>query len=56
VKTLHDAALAVMHTPTGHDRLTALSAEIVPVGEATAEYLGKFVKSEIAKWSVPTVE
>ena len=56
VKTLHDAALAAMHTPAVHDRLTALGAEIVPVGEATAEYLGKFVKSEIAKWSVPIKE
>jgi len=56
VKTLHDAALAAMHTPAVHDRLTALGVEIVPDDEATAEYLGKFVKSEIAKWSVPIKE
>jgi tripartite-type tricarboxylate transporter receptor subunit TctC len=56
VKTLHDAALAAMHTPAVHDRLTALGAEIVPDDEATPEYLGKFVKSEIAKWAVPIKE
>jgi tripartite-type tricarboxylate transporter receptor subunit TctC len=56
VKTLHDAALAAMHTPAVHDRLTALGAEIVPDDEATPEYLGKFVKSEIAKWAVPIRE
>jgi tripartite-type tricarboxylate transporter receptor subunit TctC len=56
VKTLHDAALAAMHTPAVHDRLTALGAEIVSDDEATPEYLGKFVKSEIAKWAVPIKE
>jgi tripartite-type tricarboxylate transporter receptor subunit TctC len=56
VKTLHDAALEAMHTPMVHDRLTALGAEIVPDNEATPEYLGKFVESEIAKWAVPIKE
>jgi tripartite-type tricarboxylate transporter receptor subunit TctC len=56
VKTLHDAALTAMHTPAVHDRLTALGAEIVPDDEATPEYLGNFVKSEIAKWAVPIKE
>jgi tripartite-type tricarboxylate transporter receptor subunit TctC len=56
VKTLHDAALAAMHTPAVHDRLTALGAEIVPDDQATPEYLGKFVKSEIAKWAIPIRE
>jgi tripartite-type tricarboxylate transporter receptor subunit TctC len=56
VKTLHDAALEAMHTPMVHDRLTALGAEIVSDNEATPEYLGKFVKSEIEKWAVPIKE
>jgi tripartite-type tricarboxylate transporter receptor subunit TctC len=56
VKTLHDAALVAMHMPAVHDRLTALGAEIVPDDEATPEYLGKFVKTEIAKWAVPIRE
>jgi tripartite-type tricarboxylate transporter receptor subunit TctC len=56
VKTLHDAALEAMHTPMVHDRLTVLGAEIVSDNEATPEYLGKFVESEIAKWAVPIRE
>jgi tripartite-type tricarboxylate transporter receptor subunit TctC len=53
---LHDAALEAMHTPMVHDRLTAPGAEIVSDKEATPEYLGKFVKSEIEKWAVPIKE
>jgi hypothetical protein len=45
-----------MHTPIVHDRLTGLGAEIVSDNEATPEYLGKFVKSEIEKWAVPIKE
>jgi tripartite-type tricarboxylate transporter receptor subunit TctC len=56
VKTLHAAALEAMHTPMVHDRLTTLGAEIVSDNEATPEYLGKFVESEIAKWAVPIRE
>jgi tripartite-type tricarboxylate transporter receptor subunit TctC len=53
VKTLHDAALAAMHTPAVRDRLTELGAEIVPDQDATPAHLGEFLKSEIAKWAVP---
>ena len=53
VKTLHDAALAAMHTPAVRERLSGLGAEIVPDAEATPQYLGNFVKSEIAKWAAP---
>jgi tripartite-type tricarboxylate transporter receptor subunit TctC len=53
VKALHDAALAAMHTPAVRERLSGLGAEIVPDDEATPQYLGNFVKSEIAKWAVP---
>jgi tripartite-type tricarboxylate transporter receptor subunit TctC len=53
VKKLHDAALAAMHTPAVHDRLTGLGAEIVSDQDATPQHLGDLVKSEIAKWAVP---
>jgi tripartite-type tricarboxylate transporter receptor subunit TctC len=53
VTTLHDAALAAMHTPAVRERLTGLGAEIVPDDEATPQHLGEYVKSEIAKWAVP---
>jgi hypothetical protein len=35
------------------DRLTGLGAEIVPDNEATPQYLGSFVDSEIKKWAAP---
>ena len=53
VKKLHDAALEVMHTPLVRDRLAGLGAQIVPDDEATPQYLGSFVKSEIDKWAAP---
>jgi tripartite-type tricarboxylate transporter receptor subunit TctC len=52
-QTLHDAALAAMHTPTVRQRLTGLGAEVVPDDQATPQYLGNFVKSEIVKWAAP---
>ena len=53
VKKLHDATLEAMHTPSVRDRLTSLGAEIATDQEATPQYLGDLVKSEIAKWAVP---
>jgi tripartite-type tricarboxylate transporter receptor subunit TctC len=53
VQTLHDAALAAMHTPAVRDRLTGLGAEIVSDDQATPQYLRNFVKSEIVKWAAP---
>jgi tripartite-type tricarboxylate transporter receptor subunit TctC len=53
VKTLNNAALAAMHTPAVRERLNGLGAEIVPDDQATPQYLGNFVKSEIAKWAAP---
>ncbi len=53
VKKLHDATLEAMHTPVVRDRLTGLGAEIATDQEATPQYLGDLVKSEIAKWAVP---
>jgi tripartite-type tricarboxylate transporter receptor subunit TctC len=53
VKTLNDAALAAMHTPAVRNRLEGLGAVIASDNEATPQYLGDFVKSEIAKWAAP---
>ncbi len=53
VKKIHDAALAAMHTPAVHDKLTELGAEIVSDQDATPQHLGELVKSEIAKWATP---
>ena len=53
VKKIHDAALAAMHTPMVHDKLTELGAEIVSDQDATPQHLGELVKSEIDKWATP---
>ena len=53
VKKLHDATLEAMHTPAVRDRLSGLGAEIATDDQATPQYLGDLVKSEIAKWAVP---
>jgi hypothetical protein len=42
-----------MHTPSVRDRLEGLGARIVPDDEATPQYLGSFVRSEIDKWAAP---
>jgi tripartite-type tricarboxylate transporter receptor subunit TctC len=51
VKKLHGAAFEAMHTSTVRDRLKTLGAQIVTDNEATPQYLGSFVKSEIDKWA-----
>ena len=53
VKKLHDAAVAAMDTPAVKDRLQGLGATIVASDRRSPEYLGSFVKSEIAKWAAP---
>ena len=53
VKKLNEAALAAMHTPSVKERLQGLGATIVSDDRTTPQYLGGFVKSEIAKWAAP---
>jgi tripartite-type tricarboxylate transporter receptor subunit TctC len=42
-----------MNTPAVKERLQKLGASIVAPDRRTPEYLGSFVKSEIAKWAAP---
>jgi tripartite-type tricarboxylate transporter receptor subunit TctC len=53
VKKLNGAVVKAMNTPSVRDRLSQLGAVIVPNDRATPEYLGQFLKDEIAKWSGP---
>jgi tripartite-type tricarboxylate transporter receptor subunit TctC len=53
VKKLNDAAVQAINTPAVRDTLTKAGAQIASNDRATPEYLGKFVKDEIAKWAVP---
>lgn len=53
VKRLNAAARDAMKTPAVRERLQGLGAQIVAEDRATPQYLGQFVKSEIAKWAAP---
>jgi tripartite-type tricarboxylate transporter receptor subunit TctC len=53
VKKLNSAIVGAMNTPAVRERLGNLGTQIVSNDRATSEYLEKFVKSEIEKWSGP---
>jgi tripartite-type tricarboxylate transporter receptor subunit TctC len=53
VQKLNGAILHAMKTPALRDRMVSLGATVVTDDQATPQYLGQFVKSEIAKWAVP---
>src|SRR5262249_15428359 len=53
VNKLNEAALAAMKTPSVREKLEGLGARIVSDDRATPQYLGEFVKDEIAKWAAP---
>lgn len=53
VKKLHSALMQALDTPSVRERLLKLGAVIPSPERRTPEYLGGFVKSEIAKWAGP---
>ena len=53
VKTLNDAIVQSMNTPSVKEHLARLGAEVVTNDRATSAYLGQFLKDEIAKWAEP---
>jgi tripartite-type tricarboxylate transporter receptor subunit TctC len=53
VKTLNAAAVATIETPSVQDRLSQLGATVAAKSERSAEWLGKFVESEVKKWEAP---
>jgi tripartite-type tricarboxylate transporter receptor subunit TctC len=53
VKTLNDAIVQSMNTPSVREHLARLGAEVVSNDRATPAYLGQFLKDEIAKWAEP---
>jgi len=52
VQKLHDATIAAMETSSMRQRLRKIGSDLVPPERRSPEYLGKFVASEIEKWSV----
>jgi tripartite-type tricarboxylate transporter receptor subunit TctC len=53
VQKLNSAIVAAMKTPALRERMDSLGAVLVSDDRATPQYLGQFVKSEIAKWAAP---
>jgi tripartite-type tricarboxylate transporter receptor subunit TctC len=53
VQKLNAAIVQAIHTPSVKERMEALGATLVSDDRATSQYLGQFVKSEIAKWATP---
>jgi tripartite-type tricarboxylate transporter receptor subunit TctC len=53
VQKLNAAIVHAMKTPAVSDRMASLGAVLVSDERATPQYLGQFVKSEIAKWATP---
>jgi tripartite-type tricarboxylate transporter receptor subunit TctC len=53
VQKLNSAIVQAMKTPALRDRMEGLGAVLVSDDRATPQYLGQFVKSEIAKWATP---
>jgi tripartite-type tricarboxylate transporter receptor subunit TctC len=53
VQKLRDAAAAALDTPSFRDRLNGLGVEIVASNRRSPEYLARFLKDEISKWTAP---
>ena len=53
MQKLNGAIVRAMKTPAVRDRMAGLGAVLVTDDRATPQYLGQFVKSEIAKWAAP---
>jgi tripartite-type tricarboxylate transporter receptor subunit TctC len=53
VQKLHNTALAALETPSFRDRLRGLGVEVVAPERRSPDYLARFLKEDIAKWSAP---
>ena len=53
VQKLHDTAAAALDAPSFRDRLRSLGVEAVAPERRSPEYLARFLKDDIAKWTAP---
>jgi tripartite-type tricarboxylate transporter receptor subunit TctC len=53
VQKLHRTAVAALDTPSFRDRLHSLGVEAVASKRRSPEYLARFLKDDIAKWTAP---
>jgi tripartite-type tricarboxylate transporter receptor subunit TctC len=53
VQRLHDTAVAALDAPSLRDRLRGLGVEVVAPERRSPDYLARFLKEDIAKWTAP---
>src|SRR5947209_3101641 len=53
VQKLHDTAIAALNDPSFRDRLQNLGVEVVAPGRRSPDYLARYLKEDIAKWTAP---
>jgi hypothetical protein len=53
VQKLRDVAAVALDTQSFRDRLNSLGVEVVASERRSPEYLARFLKDEIAKWTGP---
>lgn len=53
VQKLRGAATVALDTPSFRDRLSSLGVEVVAQERRSPEYLARFLKSEIVRWTAP---
>jgi len=53
VRRLHDTAVAALDAPAMRDRLRNLGVEAVALDRRSPDYLARFLRDDIAKWTAP---
>jgi len=53
VQKLNETAVATLNAPSFRNRLSSLSVEVVAPERRSPEYLARFLKDDIAKWTAP---
>jgi tripartite-type tricarboxylate transporter receptor subunit TctC len=53
VQKLHDTAVAALDVPSFRDQLHSLGVEVVAPERRSPEYLARFLKDDIVKWTAP---
>ena len=56
VQKLGDAASAALDTPSFRDRLRELGVEVVAPERRSPNYLARYLKDDIGKWTAPIKE
>jgi tripartite-type tricarboxylate transporter receptor subunit TctC len=53
VQKLHDTAIAALNDPSFRERLQSLGVEVVAPDRRSPDYLARYLKEDITKWTAP---